>query len=335
MSLYCGVDGGGTRTRALLADSEGRFVGYGASGASNPKAVGLEGAAFSVCEALSRAFRDVEDKSDAHLFIGMAGVRTEADRKAVSEAMTQHLAEAGLGGANVRYSNDLDVAHAAALGGEPGVVLVVGTGSAALARDEQGRIHQAGGWGWFIDDPGSGYWLGYQAMRAAARSYDGRGPATLLEDRVRSFLRIQTLNEMPNIIYNPHFSRERVAELAPIIFEMADAGDACANTILREGFAELALMTATAARKLGMERPLVAPVGGITQRGAAFDKLFSSALAAQMPTARVAKPRTIPVIGGVIRALMGDGLRLSDAAMAALQEEATKAAAIPPKIDAV
>jgi N-acetylglucosamine kinase-like BadF-type ATPase len=333
MTLYCGVDGGGTRTRAVLVDGNGSFVGYGASGASNPKAVGLDGAAFSVCEALARAFRDAEDKASAHLFIGLAGVRTEPDRKAVTNAMQKPLAEAGLGDALVRFGNDLDVAHAAALGGDPGVVLVVGTGSAAFARDEAGRTRQAGGWGWFIDDPGSGYWLGYQAMRAAARSCDGRGPATLLEERVRNFLRIQTLHEMPNIIYNPHFSRERVAELAPIVFEVAEAGDACAEAILQEGFGELALMVDTAAKLLETEEPSVAAVGGITHRGEAFDQRFASALGARLPKARIAKAKSIPVIGAAIMAMQADGLRMSGAAMARLQEDVALAAAVPPKID--
>ena len=333
MTLYCGVDGGGTRTRALLVDAKGVFVGYGAAGASNPKAVGLEGAASSVCEALSWAFREVRQKTPAKMYIGLAGVRTEADRKAVTGAMQKPLAEAGLEGAAVRFGHDLDVAHAAALAGNPGVALVVGTGSAALGRDASGRTHQAGGWGWYIDDPGSGYWLGYQAMRAAARSCDGRGPATLLEERVRNFLRIQTLHEMPNIIYNPHFSRERVAELAPIIFEAADANDACANAILRDGFNELALMVSTAARALGMERPLVAAVGGITHRGEDFDRRFRAALLPQLPSANIVHPRTVPVIGAVISAMQGDGLRMEDAAIDILQAEVAKAAALPPKIE--
>lgn len=333
MTLYCGVDGGGTRTRAVLVDESGSFVGYGASGASNPKAVGLDGAAFSVCEALTRAFRDVTVKTPARMYIGLAGVRTEPDRKAVTNAMQKPLFEAGLGEASVCFGNDLDVAHAAALGGDPGVVLVVGTGSAAFARDEKGRTRQAGGWGWFIDDPGSGYWLGYQAMRAAARSCDGRGPATLLEERVRSFLRIQTLHEMPNIIYNPHFSRERVAELAPIIFEVAEAGDACAEAILGDGFKELALMVETASRMLEIQNPLVSPVGGITHRGDAFDKRFSQALGERLPDAKIVHAKSIPVVGAAILAMQGDNLRMSDAAMATLQDDIAKAAAIPPKLD--
>ncbi len=333
MTLYCGVDGGGTRTRALLADASGAFVGYGASGASNPKAVGLDGAAQSVCEALSRACANAKDE-DIQLFLGLAGVRTAADREAVTQAFAEPLAKAGLGGARVKIGHDLDVAHAAALGGEAGVVLVVGTGSAALGRDVAGRVRQAGGWGWFIDDPGSGYWLGYQAMRAAARSCDGRGPMTVLEEKVRAFLRIATLHEMPNIIYNPHFSRERVAELAPIVFDAADAGDVCAEAILQDGFRELALMVATVARVLDMERPLVSAVGGITHRGAVFEKRFSEALDAQLPFARIIHARVTPVIGSVLLAMQEDGRSLSAAAMNALQEASAKAAAQPPKLDA-
>ena len=330
MTLYCGIDGGGTRTRAVLVDERGQFVGYGASGASNPKAVGLDGSAASVCEALDRAFRGVEKRQNTQVraFIGLAGVRTELDRNAISGAFQKPLAAIGLENADVYYGHDLDVAHAAALGGEVGVVLVVGTGSAALGRDEKGRRRQAGGWGWFIDDPGSGYWLGYQAMRAAARSCDGRGPMTVLEERVRTFLRIATLHEMPNIIYNPHFSRERVAELAPIVFEAAEAGDSCADAILKDGFEELALMVATVARELEMERPTVAAVGGITHRGVSFENRMSEALHAQMPFANIVHAKATPVVGSVILAMKSDGEKLTDDAMNALQE-AVAGATIP------
>ncbi|HNX04170.1 MAG TPA: BadF/BadG/BcrA/BcrD ATPase family protein [Opitutales bacterium] len=334
MTLYCGVDGGGTRTRALLVDERGAFLGYGASGASNPKAVGLDGSARSVCEALQRAFREYTGKDeDIQLFLGLAGVRTGADRTAVMTAFSEPLDAVGLGGTRVAIGHDLDVAHAAALGGEPGVVLVAGTGSAALGRDATGRTRQAGGWGWYIDDPGSGYWLGYQAMRAAARSCDGRGPMTVLEEKVRAFLRIPSLHEMPNIIYNPHFSRERVAELAPIIFEAAEGGDVCAEAILREGFRELALMVATVSRVLDLERPLVSAVGGITHRGVGFDTRFAEALNEQIPFARITHSRATPVVGSVILAMNEDGRRMNAACMDALQEAAAKAAALPPKID--
>jgi len=331
MTFYCGIDGGGTRTRAVLVDDAGKFVGYGASGASNPKAVGLDGAAASVCEALDRAFRNVEsrEKNEIKAFIGLAGVRTESDRGAVSEAFLKPLAAIGLGSARIHYGHDLDVAHAAALGGGEGVVLVVGTGSAALGKDANGRIRQAGGWGWFIDDPGSGYWLGYQAMRAAARSCDGRGPMTVLEERVRTFLRISTLHEMPNIIYNPHFSRERVAELAPIVFEAAEAGDVCANSILKDGFEELALMVATVARELEMERPTVSAVGGITHRGVSFENRLSEALHAQMPFANIVHAKATPVVGSVILAMKSDRNVLSENAMNSLQEAVALAAVSP------
>jgi glucosamine kinase len=331
MTYYCGIDGGGTRTRAVLVDDAGKLVGYGASGASNPKAVGLDGAATSVCEAIDRAFRDVgsREKSDVAVFVGLAGVRTEPDRVAVAQAFRKPLESIALGTARVHYGNDLDVAHAAALGGGAGVVLVVGTGSAALGKDASGRIRRAGGWGWFIDDPGSGYWLGYQAMRAAARSCDGRGPMTVLEERVRSFLRISTLHEMPNIIYNPHFSRERVAEMAPIVFDAAESGDACANSILKEGFEELALMVATVARELEMERPMVSAVGGITHRGVSFENRLSEALRAQMPFVNIVHARVTPVVGAVIVAMKSDGKTLSEKDMNTLQE-AVALAAVPP-----
>lgn len=319
MRLFCGVDGGGTRTRAAVADARGRLLGYGASTASNPKAVGLDGAVHAIEEAVRHAVAGVDvGTADVQFFFGLAGVRTTHDGAAVAGVLAEPLQRMGFASCQTTMGGDIQNALAGALGGEPGVVLIVGTGSAAYGRNAAGAARQAGGWGWFIDDPGSGYWLGYQAMRAAARSNDGRGPKTELEEAVRQFLRVKTLHEMPNIIYNPHFSRERVAELAPIIFQAAGEGDAVAQAILDKGFHELALMVTTVARELGMHGAKAAAVGGVAESGKIFQAHLGAALRSQLPGMRLVPPRVSPVAGSVVLAMQQAGVTLDDDALLAM-----------------
>ncbi len=317
------MDGGGTRTRAALVDEAGRLLGYGASTASNPKAVGLDGAVRAVEEAVSHACAPLplRDGISAAFFAGLAGVRTAHDASAVEATLRTPIERLGFGNLSIGMGGDIQNALAGALGGEPGIVLIVGTGSAAYGRNEAGEARQAGGWGWFIDDPGSGYWLGYQAMRAAARSHDGRGRVSSLEESVRAFLRIKTIHEMPNIIYNPHFSRERVAELAPILFKAAAEGDAVAISILEEGFRELALMVTTVARELRMPRARVSAVGGVADSGPLFSQRLQAAIHAISPGLDLVPARVAPVVGAVILAFQSQGRALSDEALRRLDED--------------
>ena len=88
----------------------------------------------------------------------------------------------------IGVDHDLRVALMGGLAGEAGIVLIAGTGSSCYGRDEQGRSWQAGGWGPVLDDPGSSYWLGRQAMIAAVRDHDGRGEPRRLRARVMDAL---------------------------------------------------------------------------------------------------------------------------------------------------
>src|SRR5262249_61200260 len=82
--------------------------------------------------------------------------------------------------ARVAVTGDAVLAHAGALGGEPGVVLIAGTGVVALAIDADGALRTVDGWGPWLGDEGGGAWMGASGLRAALRALDGRGPSTAL-----------------------------------------------------------------------------------------------------------------------------------------------------------
>src|SRR5690606_8774057 len=79
---------------------------------------------------------------------------------------------------------DLHIALAGGTGGRPGVVVIGGTGSVAFGRNAEGREHRVGGWGYLLSDEGSGFWIGREALIAVLHCMDGRGPHTILTDRV-------------------------------------------------------------------------------------------------------------------------------------------------------
>ena len=131
----------------------------------------------------------------------------------------------GLGlGRAWEIGSDLDAAHAGALAGGPGVVVIAGTGSAALARNAAGQTAQAGGWGWLVDDCGGGYWLALRGLAAACEGEDGRGPATALGARAMAFFAVSGLRELLRELHAGRRDRAAVAAFAREVRTAASVG---------------------------------------------------------------------------------------------------------------
>ena len=111
----------------------------------------------------------------AAVCLGIAGVDRPADEQVIRGILRR------LGyRETARVVNDAAIALAAGAPERVGIVVLAGTGSIAYGADRAGRTARAGGYGFLLADEGSGYWLGHQALRAAVRAADGRGPQTLL-----------------------------------------------------------------------------------------------------------------------------------------------------------
>jgi N-acetylmuramic acid 6-phosphate etherase len=163
----CRASGGGRRAE-----------GVGAPGLAAPGGVrAAEGAILALASQLASQLRPVEE-----LIVGAAGALTAPGAaRALGEALL-----ASLRAERVAVTSDGVIAHAGALGGEPGVVLIAGTGVVALAIGADGGMRTADGWGPWLGDEGGGAWIGATGLRAALRAHDGRGPSTTLLDAART-----------------------------------------------------------------------------------------------------------------------------------------------------
>ena len=170
-----GIDGGGSKTLALLADEYGQVIGRGLAGPSNFQLVGIPAARSALQDALSQAFHsaNVPVQRLAALCLGMAGVSRPADRQWLDD----WLATSG----RKQLSDKVEIVTDGALllwAGTPqgwGVGVVAGTGSIAMGCSPDGRWARAGGWGHLLGDHGSGYWIAVTGLRAAIRDYDRHG----------------------------------------------------------------------------------------------------------------------------------------------------------------
>lgn len=233
-----GVDGGGTKTMAVVVDAQGQERGRGLAACANHNSVGLEQAIGNIRRAVEQAAQAVGCSFPLRAaWIGLAGIDHARDRATFAPYL-QPLA------ANVHLTNDAELVLSA-LDNAAGVALIAGTGSIALGRDADGKVKRAGGWGYIFGDEGSGYDIGCRSLRAAARASDGRGPATSLLSLILSHWQLQHASDLIGKVYGDK-DRAKVAALSSLTFNAARAGDAVAAEIVQQTARDLAV-TALAA----------------------------------------------------------------------------------------
>jgi N-acetylglucosamine kinase-like BadF-type ATPase len=318
-TLVLGIDGGGTRTRAALADRSGRLCGFGTAGPSNYQAVGIEVAGSNIAEAVAGAWRHAGGEMTAvsAAFLGMAGVVSEDDRRAIAAvAESQGLAHA------IEVDHDIRSALAGGLAGRPGIALIAGTGSSCYGRRADGTCWRSGGWGYLIDDIGSGYWLGVQGLAAITRAYDGRGEATSLAGPLMERLSMRNMDAVLHLAGVGGLSRSEIAGLAPLVLRTASYGDRVARTIVARGADELARMVEAVMLRLGWDGD--APVmmtGGLTS-DPYFCEALRRAIARRAPAAVLTETILPPVLGAALLALELAGFRTDESIIMNLERSA-------------
>jgi glucosamine kinase len=304
--IVIGVDGGGTRLRAALVSTTGELLGRGEAGSGNYHDVGVDAVRTNLDHAITSAWDDAGRPAQGvdAIFLGLGSITTPEDRATI-RSLVRDLAivpEDKIG-----VDHDLRVALTGGLGGEPGIVLIAGTGSSCYGRDRYGNTWQAGGWGATLDDPGSSFWMGRQAMIAAIREFDGRGPATVLTVRVCEALELPDLRHILRLVELQGMARSAVAALARLVTDSADDGDAVARAIIDQGACELATMVGAVAAGVEefktLSRIPVVVTGGLTGAGATFMDPLLRALERQVPSARVQDAIVSPVLGAALLAI--------------------------------
>lgn len=302
--VAAGVDGGGTSTRVLLVDHEGRRVGEGQSGSGNLHDVGEAQLAVNLEEAWRSAWAaaGLEPKPLESVFCAMASVGTAGNRETV-----QRLVAAQRFGAleDVEVDIDLVAALAGGLAGDDGIALIAGTGSSCFGRDGTRRTFQSGGWGSLLDDVGSATWLGTRAMVAAIRAFDGRGPATSLEGGVMAALDLGHMRDLLPAIDGGVDVRPRRAALARLVTEAAAQGDAVAAGLLEQGADALAECAEAVWRTLDFgDGPVqVTLTGGLGENVPAYRDLVHRAVEGRIPAASCTLARASNVVGAALVAL--------------------------------
>jgi N-acetylmuramic acid 6-phosphate etherase len=284
--LILGIDGGGTRTVALLAarqpGSTWRLLGRGEAGPSNRQTVGTPMALAALEAATQAAFAAAGQKRHRvqAACLGLAGAGRATDHRILREWASRF-----------ELAQTVDIIEDAALllaAGTPagwGLAVVAGTGSMAYGRCPDGRTARSGGWGPVLGDEGSGYAIALAGLRAVVRAADGRGPATNLTAALLTALELGHPEQLVGLVYEGG-NRAALAALAPTVLEIASRGDRVAEEIVTTAVTELAsAVVATAkALRLGNTFPL-ALAGGLLIASASYRERFLTTLSGRGLTA--------------------------------------------------
>ena len=294
MPYVIGIDAGGTKTAGILADESGKVLSKAISGSANLVIKGelaVEKVLFDVIDSLQPS------EPVAALCLGIAGVGQPGAKQIIRDVLRR------LGQRQpIRVVNDALIALVAGAPSGVGIVVAAGTGSIAYGIDPSGKTARSGGWGYLLGDEGSAFWLGHYAVRHAIRAIDGRGPSTILYDRICKKLHIKDPAELVAWFYDQELSRNRVAELASLVEMASSDGDELAESLLDQAGGHLARAAKAVAEQLTFPEgyPIVLS-GGAYKACPSLSRRLKGRLAS--PEADVRLLDVEPAMGAVTMAL--------------------------------
>lgn len=283
MDYVLGFDGGGTKTDCVLTDQTGKILARSRSGPSNPSRAGVERAVHEIEEAADLALRQTgsDRGAVAALGAGLAGTGKPEMKERMRSALEQSFP-----GAAVQVFTDLEIALMAA-GKGPVVVLVAGTGSAAIGRDSNGQIWRTGGHGPLYGDEGSAFDIGRSAVARAMKDREQQGSDSVFGKKILEQSGYATWGELQG--HASVAADEVFPQVFPVVVAAADAEDPSAREILLRAAGALSSLVAAVAENLGIGHGAVriAKTGGAMGRSAFFDAQVDAALKRALPQAEI------------------------------------------------
>ena len=308
LPVVLGIDGGATHSWAAAVDARGRLVGKARAGGLNFFGSGLTEARRNLKQLISPLTAEIAPGGEfSSIVIGCAALFEEAT-PAEKEALCKDIVPVD----RTRVVGDSVTAYGGATLGQPGLLIISGTGSIVLARNEAQRFRRVGGWGHILGDAGSAYWIALEAVKAALASAEGTGPATGMGPVICRWFQVKELAEIIPIVHSPTFTKERFAALAQHLDQRAEPGEPGYQAICLRAGRELAAQGVAAVQAAGLEsRPVpVYLVGGVLRNDGWVRKHLLAALRQTFP-ADLLPAHLPPVLGAAAMALSDFGVTVS------------------------
>ena len=300
---FVGVDGGATKTLAMVCNAAGTKIAIGSAGPSNQEAVGFTASIAAVKAAIDAAIASmcitVNDIDCA--VCSVSGITLDSDAQKFKNELRELK--------HVYVHNDVIAAWASGTMCAPGVAVIAGTGSNTIGVNADGVSCRAGGWGHILGDEGAGYCIGLTTIREALRSYDSRIPETPLLQRLLTYFAIASPDGMFRLMYREPVSKDTIAAFAICAAEEASAGDPVSRAIFCTAGHELGLAAAAVSQRLDLhttEFP-VALIGSVFRSKELILPSLEETLYATAPKAHPVFPKISPAAGSVVLAVRAAG----------------------------
>lgn len=304
MKYVIGIDGGGTKTHAILADENGQLKFECFGGPSNFLMLGTEIVSATIHNLIEQSIKEnnLEHSDITRVLLGTTGAGRRSDAERLETDFNAYSKNNQLHEYNFSVESDARIALEGAFSGKAGSILIAGTGSIMFGKDSNDVIYRVGGFGRFIGDEGSGYLIGKKGLIAVAKSFDGRGRETLLKQLLLERCNIESPELLITEIYKNNFD---IASFAPVVLEAASKGDPIAVGIVEQESDELILHISSMRKKL-LEKPLyVSLIGGILCNENILSQKFIEKTVIEFDDVIIKEKDFSPAYGAVILALKG------------------------------
>jgi len=305
MPVYLGIDVGGTKTHALLADENGNALGFGCAGAGNHESVGYDGLIRAMEEALQGALEQSGKRKEdiCGAGFGIAGYDFPSERRPTLES----IAALGLS-CPVEAVNDVVIGLIAGTREGWGVVVDAGTGNNVRARTRDGREGWVTGCGGLFGEYGGAVDIVYRAVQAVSHHWSTRGPTTKLSE---AFMNAFSAPDLTTLIEGIALGTYALsAELARLVFEVAYQGDEVAREVIRWVAQELGETTKAVIRQVNLQDQAfeVVLIGSVFKGGALFTEPLLQTIRTFAPLATFHPLQTPPVAGAVLLGMEQSGI---------------------------
>jgi len=301
MSFIIGIDGGGTKTHAVITNLQGEKLYECFGGPSNFLIVGTEKVSVSLHEVIQDCLRclNLSTADLAAVLLGSTGAGRRTDAELLETEFQSFLRSKKISIPNFRVESDARIALEGAFGGKPGSILIAGTGSIMFGKDKAGTIHRVGGFGRYLGDEGSGYSIGRNGLTAVAKAFDGRSEKTIISDLLFEKFTISTSESLIQNVYKNNFD---IPSVAPLVLQAAELDDKTAIEIIEQETDELILHIKAMQKKINEPVLFISLIGGILSNKNIFSQLFTHKVSQQLSNCVIRAPEFPPEYGAIILA---------------------------------
>lgn len=294
-----GLDGGGTKTAVVIMDENGAAVDSFVSGAINFNGQQESSVRKSLREIMKRISEVCGGLENCkHLCMGAAGVSHPEAAKRLESIVREAGYASGL-----TVTGDHVTALNGALDSPVGMIVIAGTGSICYGQNACGQTHRTGGFGYLIDDEGSGYSIGRDLLRAVVRAEDGRIAPTVITAMVYEQLQVSDVRQIIGFVYDKNTNKKDIAALAPILSRARAQGDEAALAIVNRSAGALVELVAPVADRLDLQTGELALAGSVLRCNEEVREAFGAKLRQRYPELVCTLPKHDAARGAAMIAL--------------------------------